>query len=80
MNDVDHIYLSRRDLLVLLNKLDRQFDVTNKDVPFIMKTKTDSDAYTPTIPLLKIIPVENKYYYAPPVPATPVFSKDFAAY
>jgi hypothetical protein len=64
MNDnTPKVYLSRRNLLALLSKLDRQL-AGQETAATVIKYKQPSSSYQQTMETIAIIAVEDEEYYA----------------
>lgn len=61
------IYLSRRNLLTLLSKLDRQLE-GEKTACSIIKHNGQDEKFEQTIPIVCVTAVEDKVYYGDRLP------------
>jgi hypothetical protein len=63
MSDVEHVFLSRRNLLTLLNKLDRKFEGDTTTLCTIIKKDNRHEKYPQSCPMIVVTAIEDVEYY-----------------
>jgi hypothetical protein len=63
MSDVEHVFLSRRNLLTLLNKLDRKATGDNSTLCTIIKNDDAHTKYPQSCPTIVVTAIDDDEYY-----------------
>ena len=64
MADVEHVFLSRRNLLTLLSKLDRKAAGDTSTLCTIIKKDDRHEKYPQSCPMIVVTAIDDEEYYA----------------